>query len=157
MCSGVVPQQPPTRLSQPFSAHFLSFGAKLCGVSGKPVSDNGSGRPAFGYALMKYGEIRASSSTYGSISSGPNEQFKPTMSGSACAIEMRKASTVCPLSVRPERSVTVPEIISGSFSPSRSKTSEIADSAAFALSVSKTVSTSKRSTPPSTSAFAWSK
>src|SRR5260370_8265216 len=107
MCSGVVPQQPPTRLSQPFFAHFLSFGAKFCGVSGKPVSDNGSGRPAFGYALMKYGEMRANSSTYDSISSGPNEQFKPPMSGSAGAIEMRNTSTVSPLTLPPHRSSTL--------------------------------------------------
>ena len=52
MCSGVVPQQPPTRLSQPFSAHLATFGAKVPGVSGKPVGESGSGRPAFGYALM---------------------------------------------------------------------------------------------------------
>ena len=52
MCSGVVPQHPPTRLSQPFFAHFCNFGASDFGVSGKPVSESGSGRPAFGYALI---------------------------------------------------------------------------------------------------------
>src|ERR1017187_9546707 len=51
ICSGVVPQQPPTKLSQPFAAHLPSFGARLSGVSGKPVSESGSGKPAFGYAL----------------------------------------------------------------------------------------------------------
>src|SRR5260370_38873516 len=50
MCSGVVPQQPPTRLSQPFSAHFRSLGASVWGRSGKPVADTGSGKPTFGYA-----------------------------------------------------------------------------------------------------------
>src|SRR5438046_9294193 len=110
MCSGWVPQQPPTRLSQPFSAHLATFGVNVFGVSGNPVSDNGSGRPAFGYALIKYGEMRASSSTYGSISSGPNAQFSPTISGWACAIELRNASTVLPLRIRADRSVTVPEI-----------------------------------------------
>src|SRR5438093_4403941 len=53
MCSGVVPQQPPTRFNQPFSAHLATLGANVSGVSGKPVSDNGSGKPAFGYALIK--------------------------------------------------------------------------------------------------------
>ena len=48
MCSGVVPQQPPTRLSQPFSVQRFSFGVSVSGVSGKPVSESGSGRPAFG-------------------------------------------------------------------------------------------------------------
>src|SRR5438552_2302999 len=52
MCSGVVPQQPPTTFSQPFLAHLETFGAKVSGVSGKPVGESGSGSPAFGYALM---------------------------------------------------------------------------------------------------------
>jgi hypothetical protein len=68
-------------------------------------------------------------------------------------------------SVRPEASVMVPEIISGSLKPSSSKCSSIAKSAAFAFSVSKIVSTMMMSTPPSTSAvtatlyasFTWSK
>src|ERR671935_2783278 len=46
MCSGVVPQQPPTMLSQPFRAQPTTFGANDTGVSGKPVSDSGSGKPA---------------------------------------------------------------------------------------------------------------
>src|SRR4029077_10077424 len=52
MCSGVVPKHPPTTWSQPFSAHFATLGTKISAVSGKPVGDIGSGRPAFGYALM---------------------------------------------------------------------------------------------------------
>src|ERR1700759_1369726 len=48
MCSGVVPQQPPTMFSQPFLVQWASLGERLCGVSGKPVSDNGSGNPALG-------------------------------------------------------------------------------------------------------------
>ena len=65
----------------------------------------------------KHGASRASSSTYGSISAGPSAQFNPTTSGSACAMEVRNASTVCPLRVRPERSVIVPEMMSGNFLP----------------------------------------
>src|SRR5690242_13960481 len=49
MCAGVVPQQPPTRLSQPLRAQSLSCGARVSGVSGKPVGRRGFGRPAFGY------------------------------------------------------------------------------------------------------------
>src|SRR5947208_94467 len=45
---GVVPQQPPTMLSQPFCAHSRSCGASVSGVSGKPVGNKGFGRPAFG-------------------------------------------------------------------------------------------------------------
>ena len=45
----------------------------------------------------------------------------PTTSGFACAIEVRNASTVWPLRMRPERSVTVPEMISGTLLPDFSK------------------------------------
>ena len=48
MCSGVVPQQPPTRLSQPFRAHSPSTGAMSAGVSGNPVGNSGLGSPALG-------------------------------------------------------------------------------------------------------------
>ncbi len=48
ICGGVVPQQPPTMFSQPASAHSAICGASDSGVSGKPVSDSGSGNPAFG-------------------------------------------------------------------------------------------------------------
>src|SRR5581483_2586959 len=48
ICGGVVPQQPPTMFNQPFSAHSRNCGASVSGVSGKPVSDSGSGKPAFG-------------------------------------------------------------------------------------------------------------
>src|SRR5262245_5173912 len=48
MCAGVVPQQPPTILSQPFAAQSRSCGASVSGVSGNPVGDIGSGSPALG-------------------------------------------------------------------------------------------------------------
>ena len=48
---------------------------------------------------------------------GPARSSSPTTSGCACAIEVRNASTVWPLRIRPERSVTVPEMISGTFWP----------------------------------------
>ena len=51
ICSGVVPQHPPTILSQPFSAHSRNCGARVCGVSGKPVGSSGSGSPALGWLL----------------------------------------------------------------------------------------------------------
>src|SRR5438132_274463 len=49
------------------------------------------------------------------ISSGPSAQFNPTMSGFACAMEVRNASSVWPLRVRPERSVIVPETMFAGF------------------------------------------
>ena len=97
---------------------------------------------------MYVSTIRASSATCGRISFAPSEQLTPTMSGSACSIAFQNASTVWPESVRPERSTIVTEIHSGS----SGATSRAAAIAAFAFSVSKIVSISSRSTPPSRSA-----
>ena len=48
MCSGVVPQQPPTMLRKPLFAKSSISAAVTGGVSSKPVSLIGLGRPAFG-------------------------------------------------------------------------------------------------------------
>ena len=60
----------------------------------------------------------------------------------------QNASTVWPLSVRPLASVIVPEMTSGSRTPVASNASSSPTIAAFALSVSKIVSTSRMSAPP---------
>ena len=65
---------------------------------------------------------------------------------SAC----QNAVGVWPESVRPERSVIVPEIMIGSFTPRSAKTPCVAKIAALALSVSKIVSMRMISAPPST-------
>ena len=49
MCSGVVPQQPPTMLTKPARANSSSKLEVSAGVSSKPVSLIGFGRPALGY------------------------------------------------------------------------------------------------------------
>ena len=72
----------------------------------------------------------------------------PTISGRACSTESQNASTVCPERLRPLLSIAVNESQSGSSGAS----SSAAAIAAFALSESKTVSTSRMSTPPSRSA-----
>ncbi len=90
---------------------------------------------------------RASSATCGRSSAAPSEQLHPTISGRARSIERQNASTVCPERVRPDRS-TNSEIQSGR----SGATSWAAATAAFAFSVSKIVSISSRSTPPSASA-----
>ena len=46
MCSGVVPQQPPTRLTSPASANSRTIAAVSVGASS--YSPNALGRPAFG-------------------------------------------------------------------------------------------------------------
>jgi len=52
MCSGVVPQHPPTRLTGPSRANSPSSRDVTSGVSSEPVSLIGLGRPAFGQQLM---------------------------------------------------------------------------------------------------------
>ena len=93
-------------------------------------------------------ETRASCSRNGRISLAPSEQLTPTMSGRACSTETQNASAVWPERLRPLRSMAVNESQSGS----SGATSAAATIAAFAFSVSKIVSTSRRSTPPSASA-----
>ncbi len=91
---------------------------------------------------------RARPSTYGRIWAAPSEQLTPTISGSACSTDAQNASTVWPDRLRPETSIAVNEShrgISGA-------TSRAAAIAAFAFSVSKIVSISRMSTPPSASA-----
>ena len=71
--------------------------------------------------------------------------------GRAWRSEYQKASAVWPESVRPERSVIVPEIITGQRAPCSANIASSANSAAFAFSVSKMVSTISTSAPPSAS------
>ena len=56
------------------------------------------------------------------MSSAPSAQLRPTLNGRACAIEIQKASTVWPDSVRPLRSVIVTDSITGISTPRRSNT-----------------------------------
>ena len=72
------------------------------------------------------------------------------MSGFAWRTLCQNASTVWPERVRPEASTIVPLMISGTRSPSSSNSDSTAKIAAFAFNVSKIVSTSRRSAPPST-------
>ncbi len=67
--------------------------------------------------------------------------------------EWKKAFAVCPERMRPEASVIVPETMTGNRHPRSSQTSWMAYRAAFAFSVSKTVSTRRMSAPPSRSPF----
>ena len=142
-CSGVVPQQPPTTFTSPSRAN--SPRKRLVSSARSSCSPNWFGSPAFGWQAVYVVEMRARSSTKGRISVAPSEQLTPTTSGSACSIEVQNASTVWPERLRPLRSTAVKEIQSGSCGA----TSCAATSAAFAFSVSKIVSMSSTSTPPS--------
>ena len=93
---------------------------------------------------------RASSATYGRISSAPRAQLRPTASGRAWRIEFQNASVTWPDRVRPDASVMVPEMMTGQRRAYSSNSVSQAKIAALALRVSKIVSMSSRSAPPST-------
>jgi hypothetical protein len=65
--------------------------------------------------------IFESSSAYGRMSAAPRAQFRPTVSGRAWRTEFQNAGTVWPERMRPEASVTVPEIMIGRRAPASSK------------------------------------
>ncbi len=104
--------------SQPACAHSAICGASDSGVSGKPVSA-AADRAARRSDKPKRAPARCAPvpRRSGRISLGPSAQFMPTLSGSACETEFQNASTVCPVSVRPLRSVIVPEIMIGRSRP----------------------------------------
>ena len=89
------------------------------------------------------------SARWARISRAPSAQLRPIVKGLAWRTECQKAVGVWPDSVRPDRSVMVPEIITGSRRPISTKTSSMPASAALAFSVSKMVSTRMMSAPPS--------
>mmetsp|Transcript_5080 Transcript_5080/g.17048 ORF Transcript_5080/g.17048 Transcript_5080/m.17048 type:complete len:327 (-) Transcript_5080:769-1749(-) len=153
MWSGVVPQQPPRRLTRPRSANWRTSLAKASGVwSYPPIA---LGRPALGYECTWHVSAHPERACMkGSICVAPRAQLRPMQMGFACMTDTQKASVVCPESVRPDWSTMVPEIMVGSrdrleFS---SQNSSMAYRAALALRVSKMVSTRRRCTPPATSA-----
>src|SRR5262245_58290766 len=90
------------------------------------------------------------------FSRAASARFNPIGNGAAWRTEFQNAAGVWPESSRPERSVMVPEIITGTRTPRISVTSATAAIAALALSVSKIVSISSRSAPPSSKPLACS-
>ena len=65
-----------------------------------------------------------SAATCGRSWAAPNEQLRPIVSGRAWRTEAQKASTVWPDRLRPDRSVSVIEIMSGSSRPSARSASQ---------------------------------
>ena len=86
------------------------------------------------------------------MSLAPRAQLRPIAMGLEWPTEFQNASLVWPDRVRPELSTMVPETKTGIFCPHCVKNLSMANRAAFALRVSKMVSTSSTSTPPSMSA-----
>ena len=134
VCSGVVPQQPPTRFTSPSSANPRR--KRLVSPGCSSWSPSAFGSPAFGWQETYVDAVLARLSRNGRMSVAPSEQFTPTMNGSACSTEIQKASEVCPERLRPLRSTAVNESQSGI----SGATSRAATIAALAFSVSKIVS-----------------
>ena len=155
MCSGVVPQHPPTKLTRPPSARSATAAAVSSGVSSYSPSSFGS--PAFGTAPTGADASRDRDSRKGRIIAAPSEQLIPAALTPACSTEIQKASASCPVRFRPPRSTAVKDTISPA-SPGASRIASAAASrAALAFSVSKQVSTSSRSAPPASSPRACSR
>ncbi len=78
ICSGVVPQQPPTTLRKPLRAKSPIRRRNSAGVSS--YSPNSLGRPALGWALTGTGATFDNSSINGRICFAPRAQLRPTLS-----------------------------------------------------------------------------
>ncbi len=153
MCSGVVPQQPPTMLTKPLRANSRAAAPSSPASRRSRSRSSGWAGPRSDSTRRRCRRRAESSSMYGRISAAPSAQLSPTASGRAWRTEFQNASGVWPDSVRPEASVMVPEMMMRqAYAACARNSASIANSAALALSVSKIVSTSSRSTPPSTSA-----
>ena len=143
-CSGVVPQQPPTAFTKPLCCELAQQRRRLGRRTRRSRRTRSAARRSDSTrrARRPRGPARPAR---GASPSPPREQLIATASRPACSIEAQNASTVWPDNVRPLRSTTVSETTSGN----SGATSRAATIAAFAFSVSKTVSISRRSTPPS--------
>ena len=116
MCAAVVPQQPPTMLSQPWSTNCSSWRGERFGRLA------GTGRPR--WAGRRSDSRRCASRRiswrvrmWSVMNSGPVAQFRPMESRSAWAMEAQKASAVWPASMVPIGSM-VPETMIGMRMPS---------------------------------------
>ena len=85
ICSGVVPQQPPTRFTNPSFAN-PDISLAIC-PGDWSYSPNSLGSPAFGYANTYKAADFESSLSQGRISLAPSAQFSPIANGFECKIE----------------------------------------------------------------------
>ena len=113
MCSGVVPQQPPTMFSQPFSAQ-----SRICGARDLRRFRKAGRRQRIRQSCVGIDADVGVRQMRQFLHVGPHQvrtegAIEAHAQGAACVTEFQNASTVCPLSVRPARSVMVPEIMMG--------------------------------------------
>ena len=142
MCSGVVPQQPPSA-----TAPQSSNAAVLCANSSGP-STMPPGNPALGFAKIGTVDTARISATMLCISSGPVLQFTPTASTSSEHSVTAAVFASVPVSVRPPCSKVMETAIG------RSHTSLHPKIAARVWPMSSIVSMMIKSAPASASAFA---
>ena len=111
MCSGVVPQQPPSTCV-PICANRAVFLANSSGPWGKMVFPFSSlGKPAFGSASTGQAQTSSSLSTTGCISSGPRLQLVPITSTPRFCMVSANISGIEPVRLVPFSKVM--EIMSG--------------------------------------------
>ena len=113
MCSGVVPQQPPTPFTSPLSANSREQLRSRLGrlvVAAERVRQAGVRVAPDGHV----GDARQLGQPRAHLGRAERAVDRRPRAGSACSIEVQNASTVWPDSVRPLRSTTVSETTSGS-------------------------------------------
>jgi hypothetical protein len=112
--SGVVPQQPPTMLSRPDAGELADDHAPPCGRR-LVVAAEGVGQAGVGVgADVGVGDARQLLDVLAQFLGAERAVEADGMIGLAWRTEFQNASAVWPDSVRPEASVMVPEIITGS-------------------------------------------
>ena len=158
MCSGVVPQHPPTMPTPKRSANSPSVSASSAGDSGNTVSPSEPwmGRPAFGMQCTGIGACSPRKRIASRMSPGPVEQFRPTTSTRSASSVVSAASTSVPSSMVPLAGSSETDTWIGTARPAVAIARRAPNTAALASRMSWTVSMIRRSTPPSSSAPACS-
>ncbi len=117
MCSGVVPQHPPTRSTCDSSTNFSSASTKGLGCSGYSVRPSTStGSPALGITLIRRPApvppwCLPSQCTCSAISVGPVAQFSPSDRSGYPASALAAASIDVPISIVPVVSIVTDAMI----------------------------------------------
>ncbi len=158
MCSGVVPQHPPTMPTPKRSTNSPRVSASSAGDSGNTVSPSEPwiGRPAFGMQCTGIGACSPRKRIASRMSPGPVEQFRPMTSTRSASSVVSAASTSVPRSIVPLAGSSETDTWIGTARPAAAIARRAPNTAALASRMSWTVSMISRSTPPSSSAPACS-
>ena len=116
ICSGVVPQQPPTMLTKPLRREFAPGSRPSAAASRHIRRRHSAGRHSDRRTRRCRRCARVPRCT-GRSCLPPSAQLSPTTAGRACRMEFQNASVVWPDRVRPEASVIVPETMMGRSMP----------------------------------------